>query len=80
MKIGIVGAGAMGSVYGRLFARAGHDVWLVDIWREHIEAIRRNGLHVTGASGERTLKPAATCVYRKSRPTIDVMGAAEDGR
>jgi len=60
MKIGIVGAGAMGSVYGGLFAAAGHDVWLVDIWREHVDAIRKNGLHVTGASGERTVRPAAT--------------------
>ena len=60
MKIGIVGAGAMGSVYGGLFAAAGHTVWLVDPWREHIEAIRRNGLHVSGASGERTVRPDAT--------------------
>src|SRR5258706_5500810 len=60
MKIGIVGAGAMGSVYGGLFAAAGHDVWLVDIWREHIEAIRSNGLRVSGASGERTVRPSAT--------------------
>jgi 2-dehydropantoate 2-reductase len=60
MKIGIVGAGAMGSVYGGLFAAAGHDVWLVDIWREHIDAIRKNGLRISGASGERTVRPAAT--------------------
>jgi len=60
MKIGIVGAGAMGSVYGGLFAAAGNDVWLVDIWREHVEAIRIHGLHVSGASGERTVAPSAT--------------------
>lgn len=60
MKIGIVGAGAMGSVYGGLFAAAGHDVWLVDIWREHVDAVRRDGLHVTGASGERIVHPSAT--------------------
>jgi len=64
MKIGIVGAGAMGSVYGGLFAAAGHDVWLVDIWREHIDAVRANGLHVSGISGERTVHPSAT-----TRPT-----------
>ncbi len=60
MKIAIVGAGAMGSVYGGLFAAAGHDVWLVDIWREHIESIRERGLRITGASGERTVRPHAT--------------------
>src|SRR3954451_14031565 len=60
MKIGIVGAGAIGWVYGGLFAAAGHEVWLVDIWRAHIEAIRQNGLHVSGASGERIVRPSAT--------------------
>ncbi len=60
VKIGIVGAGAMGSVYGGLLAAAGHEVWLVDIWREHIEAIRKDGLRISGASGERTVKPRAT--------------------
>jgi 2-dehydropantoate 2-reductase len=60
MKIGIVGAGAMGSVYGGLFAAAGNEVWLVDRWREHVEAIRRDGLRVTGASGDRVLRANAT--------------------
>jgi len=68
MKIGIVGAGAMGSVYGGLFAAAGHDVWLVDTWREHIEAIRSNGLHLSGASGERTVRPAATTSPAETGP------------
>src|SRR5216117_809029 len=60
MKIGIVGAGAMGSVYGGLFKAAGHDVWLVDVWREHIDAIRTQGLHISGESGVRTVHPQAT--------------------
>jgi 2-dehydropantoate 2-reductase len=60
MKIGIVGAGAMGSVYGGLLCAAGHDVWLVDLWREHIEAIRKSGLRVSGISGERIAWPHAT--------------------
>jgi 2-dehydropantoate 2-reductase len=60
MKIGIVGAGAMGSVYGGLFAAAGNEVWLVDRWREHVEAIRKEGLHVSGASGDRVVRANAT--------------------
>jgi 2-dehydropantoate 2-reductase len=60
MKIGIVGAGAMGSVYGALFTAAGHDVWLVDVWREHVDAVRAHGLFVSGASGERRVRPNAT--------------------
>jgi 2-dehydropantoate 2-reductase len=51
MKIGIVGTGAMGSVYAGLFGKAGHDVWAIDTWREHTDAIARAGLAVSGASG-----------------------------
>jgi 2-dehydropantoate 2-reductase len=59
-KIAIVGTGAMGSVYAGLLASAGNDVWAVDTWAEHIDAIRRNGLRVEGASGDRVAHPHAT--------------------
>ena len=60
MKIAVVGAGAMGSVYAGLLASAGHEVWAVDTWREHIDAIRTAGLRVEGASGDRTVRVNAT--------------------
>ena len=51
VKIAIVGTGAMGSVYAGLLGRAGHEVWAIDTWREHIDAIAGSGLAVSGASG-----------------------------
>lgn len=51
MKIGIVGTGAMGSVYAALLGKAGHEVWAVDVWDDHIRAIEAQGLVVAGASG-----------------------------
>ncbi len=51
MKIGVVGTGAMGSVYAGLLGRAGHEVWAIDTWQEHLDAIATSGLHVSGASG-----------------------------
>jgi 2-dehydropantoate 2-reductase len=56
MKIAIVGTGAMGSVYAGLFAAAGHEVWAIDRWKEHVEAIRAKGLRLEGASGDRTVR------------------------
>ena len=50
----------MGSVYAGLFASAGHEVWAIDAWREHVEAMRKNGLRLEGASGDRTVKVHAT--------------------
>ena len=66
MKIAIVGTGAMGSVYAALFASAGHEIWAVDRWREHIDAIRARGLRLEGASGDRTVKMNATTDAREA--------------
>ncbi len=55
MKIGILGAGAMGSVYAGLLQEGGNEVHVVDVWQEHIDAIANHGLRVEGASGNRTI-------------------------
>ncbi|MGE5577411.1 MAG: ketopantoate reductase family protein [Syntrophothermus sp.] len=59
MKIAVVGAGAMGCRYGAALAGAGQEVTLVDIWQEHIDAINRGGLEVTGPEGVGVVKVGA---------------------
>jgi 2-dehydropantoate 2-reductase len=68
MKIAIVGTGAMGSVYAALFASAGHEVWAIDRWKEHVEAMRAKGLRLEGASGDRTVRLNATRDPREAGP------------
>ena len=54
MKIAVVGAGAMGSLFGALLAEAGNEVWLYDVWVAHvqaIEAIVKAGIPVQGHIG-----------------------------
>jgi 2-dehydropantoate 2-reductase len=53
MKIAVIGVGAMGSIYAALLADAGHEVWAVDTWDAHVDAINSTGLRVAGASGDR---------------------------
>ena len=60
VKIAVVGVGAMGSVYAALLADAGNEVWAIDVWAEHVEAIRARGLTVDGASGRRTVRLEAS--------------------
>src|SRR3989449_9319142 len=59
MRIGIVGAGAIGSVVGGLLTKAGHDVTLLDQWPEHVEAMREHGLRLSGTCGEHVVKVKA---------------------
>ena len=48
MRVLIWGAGAIGGTLGAYFARAGHDVTLVDTVTEHVEIISARGLSITG--------------------------------
>jgi 2-dehydropantoate 2-reductase len=51
MKICVIGCGAVGSLFAAHLAKAGEaEVWAYDIWKEHIEAIRKNGLRLSGAA------------------------------
>ena len=47
-RILIWGAGAIGGTVGAYLARSGHDVTFVDVVAEHVQAIKRGGLHITG--------------------------------
>lgn len=55
----VIGAGAMGGLYGGRLARAGYDVTLVDTWREHVDAINGAGLVLEDAEGSHCIDVAA---------------------
>lgn len=55
IKIAIAGAGALGSRFGYLLHKAGHDVILIDKWDDHIENIRTNGLTVEDGQEKHTV-------------------------
>ena len=47
MKICILGAGGMGSLYGaHLSTVPGNEVWLVDVFKAHVDKINSDGLCV----------------------------------
>ena len=61
MKLVIIGAGAIGGTIGAHMFRAGHDITLCDADRDHVEAIRREGLRIEGPVEEFTVRiPAIT--------------------
>jgi len=60
VKTAVVGAGAIGSLFGGLLAEAGADVWLVDIWHQHVDAINDHGLCIEREGPARTLQVRAT--------------------
>ncbi len=59
MRIGIIGAGAIGSIVGGLLTKAGQDVTLIDQWPEHVDAMKRHGLRLSGTCGEHLIPVTA---------------------
>ena len=58
MRIGVIGAGALGGTFAVLLEQAGHEV-AVTARGEHLAAIRASGLRLEGAYGAASARPAA---------------------
>jgi 2-dehydropantoate 2-reductase len=56
----VLGAGAMGSLFGGLLAEGGLKVTLIDPWAEHIGRIKKDGLKMVGFGGDRLIPINAT--------------------
>ena len=72
MKITVAGAGAMGCRFGSALFEAGHEVLLLDGWREHVAAINAAGLTVSSEEGSRVVRvPAA--LFPATREPADLV-------
>ena len=72
MKITVAGAGAMGCRFGSALFEAGHEVLLLDGWREHVAAINAAGLTVSSEEGSRVVRvPAA--LFPAAREPADLV-------
>ena len=61
MKVAVIGAGAMGSIFGGRLAQAGEEVTLVDVWQEAVDTINVQGLRLEGKDGRtETVRVRAT--------------------
>ncbi|QEC49205.1 2-dehydropantoate 2-reductase [Baekduia soli] len=73
MRVAMVGAGAMGSVYGGFLALAGHEVTWVELWQEHVDAINADGLRMTCGDEERVARGRAIADAAQLGPVDLVM-------
>jgi 2-dehydropantoate 2-reductase len=60
MKIAVVGAGAMGSIFGARFHQAGHETVLVDVAQPLVDTINANGVTVVRGEDETVTRVPAT--------------------
>jgi 2-dehydropantoate 2-reductase len=75
MKIAIIGAGALGSLFGGLLSKQNHEVWLYNPSnRDHIYAIRDEGLKIQSSSDEFIVRPHAVCEIDEIPNPVDLVG------
>lgn len=72
MRIVVVGAGVMGSLYGGLLKESGQDVVLIDIWTEHVEAINAGGLKVENEKAVRVI-PIPACFPQEAEGKAELI-------
>lgn len=77
MKLTIIGAGAIGGLAGAFMSKAGHDVLLVDRWREHVAAMNAKGLSIDGVRGEMTIPVRAALPEELEGPLEAVLVATK---
>lgn len=56
MKVAVIGAGSMGSLYGGFLAKENHDVYLIDVFESHVNAINQKGLCIIEDGKEMYIK------------------------
>jgi len=62
MKICMLGSGALGSTIGGVLTEGGNEVWLIDAFAEHVDAMNTRGLTLRDGGVDRTVKVRARTV------------------
>jgi 2-dehydropantoate 2-reductase len=52
VELTIIGAGAIGGTVGAFLTQTGHDITVVDVVPEHVDAINQHGLRISGVRGD----------------------------
>lgn len=69
-RVCIVGAGAVGGYFGAHMTQAGVDTLLVDAWPEHVQAMRTDGLSVTGMNGAGSVTTPVRALHISDVPQL----------
>jgi len=72
VKVAVIGAGGVGSLFGGRLAAAGHDVWLVHRRQNYVDAVRRDGLVLEGPRGHERIHASATTQAHEAG-TVDLV-------
>lgn len=70
MNIAVLGAGAMGSLFGYKLKKDGHNVCLIDIWKDHVAAVNQHGLTIETPDGATDTIPIPMVEHPEEVPAV----------
>jgi 2-dehydropantoate 2-reductase len=73
MRYCVIGAGAMGGLYGLRLAAKGHSVDFLDVNQDHVDAVNRGGFRLSGVTGDNTYPVKATTDAESLAGTADIV-------
>ena len=74
MKIAILGSGATGSAFGAYLKLGGvEDITLIDLYKEHMDAVRDHGLLFKDHNGERVVSGFKTAYTAEEVGLVDIL-------
>ena len=71
MRTAILGAGSLGTILGAYIAQSGREVLLVDAYKEHVDALNKNGATVVG--GVNMNVPVTACTPDQMEGKFDLV-------
>lgn len=75
MKIAVLGAGALGTLFGGRLTKGGNEVILIDPYEELVDAVKRDGIFITDTQGaEENIR---VNIVETSREASEQMGYAD---
>lgn len=72
VKVAVIGSGAMGSLYGGRLTEK-NEVFLIDVWQEHIDKINESGLTTQETDGTSTIVYPQAVSSAKGLPVMDLV-------
>lgn len=71
MRIAVLGSGSLGMIHGALISKAGFDCTLIDVNKEHIDALNKNGAKIIGLHNE--VIPVKAALAKDVKGIFDVI-------
>ena len=71
MRVAVMGCGSLGTILGAYLTKGGYDVTMVDAYKEHVDALNKDGAHIVGTVD--FVQPVKACTPEEMEGIYDLI-------